>query len=109
MVLWWNLYTFNFNHIKVLAQYEIVMLPLGCTVPGQNKINYNNLRLKRGHILCYFKSLCFSYIQVDYWAPAMSTVAGVLGIVTGLFTLMLPETLGRNLDDTVNQVDADSE
>ena len=48
--------------------------------------------------------LCF--VQMAEWKPLPSTVLGVLVLVAGSLILLLPETRGKPIYDTIEQIEA---
>ena len=44
--------------------------------------------------------------QHDVWEPLPNLLFGVLGVISGGLTLLLPETLGQPMFETIQQAEA---
>ena len=45
------------------------------------------------------------YLQMQVWLPLPSVIFGVMGVLSGLLTFLLPETLNRKLPDTIAEAE----
>ena len=43
------------------------------------------------------------FVLAEYWEPLPMVLFGVTGIFAGFPTLLLPETMGRNLPETMEE------
>lgn len=51
-------------------------------------------------------SLCLFNMQAKFWAPLPGVVCGSFAVTSGVLTLFLPETLGAELFDTIEEAAA---
>ena len=52
------------------------------------------------------KSRFFVCMQNDVWEPLPNLLFGQLGVLSGALTLLLPETLGQPMFETIQQAEA---
>ena len=44
-------------------------------------------------------------LQMNVWLPLPSVIFGVFGVLSGVLTFLLPETLNRKLPDTIQDAE----
>ncbi len=49
-------------------------------------------------------TIIYVTFQTDIWTPLPSLIFGILGTVGGLLALLLPETLGKSMPESINDI-----